>query len=432
MNDLTANNYRFISNYFDKQLFQFDILSVLGLILYFPLGSLLLLLRVSLIIFLNLMLHLKPNLRVNYLFIQLTCLCMGMHTRVNDEVLAKENDSHLKILISNHVSCLDFFSIKTLYNKCNAATSHMHSNRSLDASLNRQPRSLTGYFENIFCNIFHNASLVPNEDSSKNKSNYPLVYFPELMATNGRHGLLRFDVKPFDLDVADSHLVYTPTCIRVRRPFIPLSVNYMYSNNFTNIVFTLFAPVTLYDIFPLKSERKGPSETSEQFAERIRGLISEKLGLNLLTDMNCNNFQLIWSSYHAERKQAAAAAANVSRARINAVNSSNYSMSFEDISRLALQIKEILPDVSYEVIQSHIRNSSTLDIDTVIASILDASTSLIASTSSSSPSNQQPVTQRSPQPVKEFNRKNSFKNYEERKFDLINEARKRYLAKNVN
>ena len=49
----------------------------------------------------------------------------------------------------------------------------------------------------------------------------------------------------------------------------------------------------------------------------------------------------------------------------------NNSMSFSDISKLALQIKDILPHASYELIQRHIYAAPTLDIDTVLASILD-------------------------------------------------------------
>ena len=425
MNDLTASNYKFISNYYDKHLYRFDVLSVLMLLLYFPIGSLLVLLRISIILILNIIFHFKPNLKSNNHFIKLTCCFMGIHTIFKDDESKTDDESNLKILISNHISCLDLFSIKTLYNKCNAAYSHVHSNRNLDASLSNQTTSLSRYFENFFCNIFYDSNLMENENYSRNKSNYPLVYFPELMATNGKYGLLRFDIKPFDLEVSGSNLVYKPICLNVRRPFIPLSVNYMYSNNFTNIVFTLFSPVTLYEVYLLKTETKGENESSEQFSERIRNLISEKLKLNVLTEMNFTNFQIIWSNYQAERKQVAAASVSVStRVRTSTSNSSNYSMGFDDISGIALHIKEILPDVSYEIIQSHIRSSSTLDIDTVIASILDSTHTSTIPSNNTAPTN---VSTK-----KEFNKQNSFKNYEERKFDLINEARKRYLAKNTN
>lgn len=123
-------------------------------------------------------------------------------------------------------------------------------------------------------------------------------------------------------------------------------------------------------------------------------------------------------------------------------------MSFNDTSRLALQIKDILPHASYELIQRHITAAPTLDIDTVLASILDderlhedneeqAATALRSSMSSpilqsvnfdsnpkstdlkTSPSTTTPKKQ----PIRP-------KSYEERKFDLLNEARRRYLLKN--
>jgi hypothetical protein len=414
MNDVTANNYNFISNYFDKHLYKFDVLSTIGLALYFPIGSLLVLFRIVLILLLNTLFHFKPNLRNNFYFVHLTCLCLGIYTRVIDDESKSENDSNLKVLISNHISCLDFFSIKTVYNECNAAVPYVHSNRNLHNN-----QSAAGFFERFTCKAFHDSCLIQTENFTRNKSNHPLVFFPELMSTNGKYGLLKFDSKPFDLEVSSSNLVYKPICLSVRRPILPLSVNYMYSNNFTKIVFTLFAPITFYEISLLKSETKGSNETSEQFSERIRSLMSSKLKLNVVTEMNFNNFQLILRNY----QEAEMAAANLPR-RNNTQNSSGHSMSFEDISRLALQIKEILPEVSYEIIQSHIRMSPTLDIDTVLASILDSTQALTLSNSASTCVSQ-------PSSVKkDFNKQNSFKNYEERKFELINEARKRYLAKN--
>jgi hypothetical protein len=121
-------------------------------------------------------------------------------------------------------------------------------------------------------------------------------------------------------------------------------------------------------------------------------------------------------------------------------------MSFADISRLALQVREILPDASYETIQHHIRHSSTLDIDTVIASILDAGAEqpTASSTSESSQSaaaaayartnstpqlSHQPPSGRVLQTSKSVGGRLSHKSYEEKKFELLNETRKRYLAK---
>lgn len=408
MNPNTLSNYNFISNYFDQTLYPSNILSMIALLIYFPIGSLLVLIRIILIVLLSLISRLKPDLTKNKKFIRLTCFCIGIHTSLknNESKINNESSSQLsssntniggltnkKTLISNHISCLDFCAIKCLFTKSGTTGSYSHSNRNLNSEMPTK-----SYLESLFYNFFH---------ESRNETIEYYVHFPELMSTNGKYGLLKFDTKPFD-----TVQCVKPICLSVKRPGFPLAVNYMHSNNYTNIVFTLFAPVTIYELTSLKDESKIEHESGEQFAERIRALISAKLRFTQITDKSFTQFQQIWNQYQAAEE----ATAEASRQNTNRSNDmSDYSMSFSDISRLALQIKEILPDVSYETIQRHIRSSPSLDIDTVIASILDSTVEP-----------QMPVAVAQPSPIR---RNNSFKNYEERKFDLINEARKRYLAR---
>jgi hypothetical protein len=143
-------------------------------------NSSLVLFRLVLILLLNALFHFKPNLRSNFCFVHLTGLCLGIYTRVRDDESKSESDSNLRILISNHISCLDFFSIKTVYNQCNAAVSYSHSNRNLHTT-----QSATGFFERFTCKAFHDSCLIQSENFTRNKStNHPLVFFPELMSTN--------------------------------------------------------------------------------------------------------------------------------------------------------------------------------------------------------------------------------------------------------
>lgn len=136
--------------------------------------------------------------------------------------------------------------------------------------------------------------------------------------------------------------------------------------------------------------------------------------------------------------------------------SSRSKMSFTDTSKLALQIKDILPNASYELIQRHIQAAPTLDIDTVLASILDdeqlnaeeedstsnsnnnpgdllnsRAASFAASTSTSS--NSSPLHHGGTKSTSALRHAtNRFKSYEERKFELLNDARRRFLIKNPN
>ena len=99
-------------------------------------------------------------------------------------------------------------------------------------------------------------------------------------------------------------------------------------------------------------------------------------------------------------------------------------VSFSDVSKIALVIKEILPETSFEVIKEHILKASSIDVDTIMTSILDSNNSANApSTSLNTSSKPQPTSAAAhPQHL----------SYEKRKFILLNEARQRYLAKHLN
>jgi hypothetical protein len=287
------------------------------------------------------------------------------------------------------------------------------------------------------------------EDLFRNKANYPFIFFPELMATNGSYGLLKFDLRPFEANFDSSHnLIVQPICLNINRPVIPFSANYLYSNDLINILLTLFCPLTIYDLVLLKEEARKPSESAEQFAERLRALMSSKLSLKNINQLSHSDFSDIWNSFVREERQRLHLPRTDSNSSVGSTisrNNSESQMSFSDISKLALQIKDILPDVSFETIQQHVRLSTTLDIDTVIASILDASSnqthedvsndsSEILSRVNSAPSNLSSSFNASPPKLATSRSFKSFANssfcsYEERKFALLNEARQRYLAK---
>jgi hypothetical protein len=224
-----------------------------------------------------------------------------------------------------------------------------------------------------------------------------------------------------------------PVCLNISRPILPFSVNYLYSNDFANIFLCLFAPITVYRINILNSISKHENETSEEFAKRIQNLIASKLGIKS-SDLEHEQLKQVFTNYQRNlQHQRQARPSSINRAR------SSNSLSFSDISRLALQIKDILPDVSFETIQRHVQQSSSVDIDTIIASILDSNEADSSiNTSNQNESLQQVGTslnsQSSSSSLKQntstSSLSNKMKSYEEKKFDLINEARKRYLSKN--
>lgn len=391
------------------------------LLVYFPIGICLLVIRLVLLTVLGLLAVLFPQLKQSPYFIRYVCISFGLHTKLQNQKLT---DS-IQLFISNHITCFDFLSLKSVVYNLNFIQECQ--------SVIYESKSIFNSIVNFYLSIlqFKKAN---NEDFYQTKSNYPCLYFPEQTCTNGKCYLLKFDLFPFDLENVQT---IQPVCLKVTRPLLPLSVNYVFTNDFLNFLLTLFCPITFYNVFFLDLQYKKDLATSELFAQHVRQLIASKLELQM-SESSFMDLKHIWLDYKKELNAAP---------KVNLLNRNSSSMSFSDISKLALQIKEILPHVSYDIIQQHIRNSSTLDIDTVIESILDSTNSTEPlqqdsellpqfSRSISTPTvvnNSKPTFQTSksviqletkPKPV------NQFKSYEERKFDLLNEARKRYLAKN--
>ena len=186
---------------------------------------------------------------------------------------------------------------------------------------------------------------------------------------------------------------------------------------------------------------RNENETSEQFAQRIQTLIGNELKLKC-TDITYESLKQTFKNYkqyleqqtRLRNQETNSASGGGSRRRHgHRGQSETSSVSFSDISRVALQIKDILPDVSFETIKQHINLTASLDIDTVIASILD-SNSFESTTNNNKNNTTDPATvassgQTGTSQKSNFKNNNSYISYEERKFTLLNEARQRYLAK---
>jgi ancient ubiquitous protein 1 len=451
------DQFKYVSKFYDLTLINGnDITSVLKLILYFPIGLALLTVRLFLISILKLLLVLIPSLKSNSQFIQLSCYCYGIQTKFENKIESSrtnnDDSNALKIFISNHVSCLDYYSIKSIINKLN----YVNSNDSLS--------SLCSCLVNLFDTSIKNKQ---DDDFYAQKSNYPLLFFPEQYCTNGRFGLLKFDSEPFDTvlkNKSDERIVIVPVCLKLTRPFIPLSINYLNSNDLVNVLFTLFAPITIYNIEILNQIEKLPDETSDQLNDRVRNILAKNLNFEL-SDLDGNQINYVWNAYekHLEnliQQQQQRQQQNINNTHLNR-KEENKDISFDDISRLALQIKDILPNVSFETIQRHVQKSSTLDIESIIASILDSndheiyedentgnnsfsndSSSLLPTSSSSNNFQSSNVGMPKLTPNANmkrnnsssstgFNSKSGYKSFQERKFELLNEARQRYLAKHA-
>ncbi|CAF0826027.1 unnamed protein product [Brachionus calyciflorus] len=406
MDDNSKNpnlEFKNVSKFYDQSFILTNsnkIISYFLFLIYFPFGLALLIIRFVLLLFLYLLSSVIPGLKSNSQFILLVSFVLGLYTKTNSLPSVKDLVNSKQIYVCNHITCFDYISIKSVINKIFLIET--------DDYLNSEEFFLSKILKNFI--------------NSKKLDSYSgqILYFPELLSTNGRNELLKFN---FDL-IKDSKMDIKPICLKFTRPFLfstQFGINLIESNQLINLILFLFSPVTVCKIdFSIEKQIRKDDENIEELAERIRNLIASKLGVKI-SDFNSEQLKQVWTQ--SPRKSEIA--------------EKNHSVGVSDVCKLAMQIKDILPDVSFETIKYHINSSSTLDIDTVLASILDADSqesSLLRSQSSpvTVTSSPKPVISSSKASVFESKKPNKYKTYEERKFDLINEARKRYLSRENN
>ncbi|RNA35589.1 ancient ubiquitous 1 [Brachionus plicatilis] len=387
--DLT---YSQLVNFYDRSFILSNnrLLSTSLFVLYLPIGLALLIIRFVLLLLLYTVATAVPSLNTNPKFINLVSLVLGIFTQTDSVTSTKDFIRSEQIFVSNHITCFDHISIKSLLNKIYSVESADYLNK-----------------ESFFLAQILKQSISAKKIDSFSKQ---ILYFPEKLATNGTFKLLKFDFGC----IKDSPMDIKPICLRCSRPFpfSTLSVNPIESNQLINLILFLFSPVTIFKVdFSLEKQSRQSDEPIERFAQKVGQSIASKLGLNLC-DFDSQDFESVWNQHQNQAE---------------AKNDQN--------GRLALQIKQILPDVTIETIEQHIRLSSSLDIDTVMASILDSDSqesSLLRSESTPVVNQPRLVLPSSKSNIFPTRKERKNISFEERKFELVNEARKRYLSRDYN
>ena len=147
------------------------------------------------------------------------------------------------------------------------------------------------------------------------------------------------------------YLPYVVCMFDAKRLGIKLSINHFKSNDFINILLTLFTPLTLIDCSMLTIEEKREQETIDGLTKRIKSKIAAQMSLEC-TDVSLDDVEM---------------SRNTVRNETGALNKTiDY-----DTMKLIKKIKEILPDFNDNFIYEHIEETQTRDIDTLITGLLD-------------------------------------------------------------
>ncbi|TDH07977.1 hypothetical protein EPR50_G00111710 [Perca flavescens] len=253
----------------------------------------------------------------------------------------------------------------------------------------------------------------------------PLLLFPEEDTTNGRAGLLKFSSWPFSL--TDS---IQPVALRVTRPLIALSTPE--SSWLTELLWTFFAPCTVYHVSWLPPVSRQDDESKPEFANKVQELLAGELGVVSTKITRADKAE------HIKRKRHTVPQTSTSvRPGSIGLGFMVQSLGTDDhrIAKMAQQVKEVLPHIPLNVIAKDLAKTNC--VDTTITNLLEnkeespmgaTGTSTCGSMNSSYSSGSAPAIKPA---AKSFGKSpvDRHLSLQERKDALYNFARRRYIEK---
>ncbi|KAK5925477.1 lipid droplet-regulating VLDL assembly factor AUP1 [Pseudochaenichthys georgianus] len=338
---------RGIEDMFDFRRFPKDALVLLLLLIYFPVGICLMLIRIFVGVHVFLVSCALPESFIRRFIVRIMCSVLGMHVRTKNP---RSRDKTTKLYMCNHVTEFDH-NIINLLTPCHTP----------------QLEGSTGFvcWARGFMEI-HSASgqgaigdTLQRYCSTEGTS--PLLLFPEEETTNGRAGLLKFSSWPFSL--TDS---IQPVALRVTRPLIALSTPD--SSWMKELLWTFFAPCTVYHVSWLPTVSRQDGESTQEFANKVQELLAGELGLVSTKITKADKAEHIKRTKRHTVPQASTSARPASIGLGFMVQS----LGTDDhrIAKMAQQVKDVLPHVPLNVIAKDL--SETNCVDTTITNLLES------------------------------------------------------------
>ncbi|GAB6023444.1 Ancient ubiquitous protein 1 [Chamberlinius hualienensis] len=398
--------------------------SLFPVILYFPLGIVLATLRVFIGFHAFLVACLLPKSAVVRSYI-LRVMCFVLGILVSEEVNKNKNKLG-KIIVANHVTVLDHLAIDLVLPCTFPCVWDL-------------PQLI------IWCLGYKDLGInqgretfMQNVQRHCRESNLPILVHPEEATTNGTVGLLKFSTWPFCVNCPIS-----PVIIQVKRlAFLNISPSVLGSRWWSDLFWFIFSPCTIFTVRYLPDMKYDIETSVEDFTKQVQETMSNALKIQA-------------TNYTAADKTEYLKKVAFSSAKV--VKTSTSSERNSQLLTMIHQVKEVLPNVPVDVIKSDLMqtNSVSLTISNLLEGIVhyvpevDTITQpsplpvskASSSTTQSSPSitkanlsvllNQNLPTLNMAASTFGKNANERMQSYLERKQKLIENARTRYLAKQV-
>ncbi|CAG5992875.1 unnamed protein product [Menidia menidia] len=409
---------RGIEDMFDFRRFPKDAVVLLMLLIYFPVGVCLTLIRIFIGVHVFLVSCALPESFLRRFIVRIMCSVLGMHVRQKNP---RSRDKNTKLYICNHVTEFDH-NIMNLLTACNTP----------------QLEGSTGFvcwargFMEIHSASAQGAIGETLQRYCSSEGTTPLLLFPEEDTTNGRAGLLKFSSWPFSLTES-----IQPVALRVTRPLVSLSTPE--SSWLMELLWTFFVPCTVYHVSWLPPVSRQDGESTQEFANKVQELLAIELGLVSTKVTKADKAE------HIKRKRHSVPQTSTVLFVKKVVTPGSIGLGFmvpslgtddHRLAKMAQQVKDVLPHVPLNVITKDLAKTNC--VDTTITNLLENreeptmeatgispfGASKICSFSSSSAPTIKPA-------AKSFGKSPADRHMslQERKEALYNFARRRYIEK---
>lgn len=379
---------------------------------YLPFGLVLCLFRICISLQVILLLLIFPEGVIKRIMLRIFFTVLGVFVTIDGQL------RDVKLIVSNKLSFVDHIALH-LAGNCISVSSGGHvpplaplfPHWTFPASSNQQ--------------LLAAAKALPAFGHEGVMELLPYAIQPEPLPTNGRHLLLKFSEWPFSLGCP-----IQPMALRVSRPF-PIAVSTVHSSGWWDLFWMLFVPVTVFHVRFLQVIKPKEGETETKFTEHVQQSLASALKV-ASTQISTDDVEK-WLAGPPRPQQVA----NGPILAPSEFDPSKLQRPSE-LDTMVHQVTAVLPQVPYTVIKKDLM--STNSVDATITNLLEgrvkysplspsASSSVVSGSSSSVRGTTASQVFRRKVAASSSSPSQRQLSLEERKRELLQSARRKYMEK---
>ncbi|XP_019864407.1 PREDICTED: ancient ubiquitous protein 1-like [Amphimedon queenslandica] len=394
----------------------FSSLYALLLIVYFPFGLLLFIVRVTMLLQAFIILSIIPTGVFQRFLLRILFGVMGLVVVTKNW---KRRNTAARMLIANKISKLDHIVLHLAMECTTISLVDVPLFSSLFYHTHLKTESLNEIEEAL--------KKLPEFDvdvSIPDSAAIPYVAQPESIYTNGR-SLSQFNVWPFTVED-----IVQPVALSWWRP-IDIPFTTLDSSDFTDLCWTLFLPLTIVTMTVLPSVDADDGKGASDFAKKANKKMASLMNVDVLK-VSKQDIEMWKSEMKESHSLMRKAFGSDTGPLISDSQFSSMGTPPPEIERMTYQVISVLPHIPAHVIRKDLMK--TRNVDVTVTNFLEGRVKFDPAPPSSSSGGRGGGGGAVPQPQKskpkeKFSLEEGNRAFQERKKSLLENARKRYIAK---